>query len=165
MQKYMHKNIRQALPAEYDEIYKMGFDVWGQEQELEIYLEGCRQSPKYKQGTWYVLADECGFLYSSLIKYSFADGSCGIGSIATPLALRKAGHASELIKKSLDLFEKEGIKKTFLFSDIGAAFYEKFGFLQLPLQFQQYKDSICMIRGVKIAEIEQNSAFIPPQYF
>lgn len=161
----MHMHVKKAHPTEYDEIYKMGFDVWGDEQGLEIYLEGCRQSPKYKQGTWYVLVDDRGVLYSSLIKYSFLDGSCGIGSIATPLAFRKAGHASELIKKSLDLFEKEGIKKTFLFSDIGAAFYEKFGFLQLPLKFQQYKDSICMIRGVKIAEIEQDSTFIPPKYF
>lgn len=157
--------IRKAHPHEYDDIYKMGFDVWGEQQELEIYLEECRQSPKYKQGTWYVLADERGLLYSSLIKYSFTEEACGIGSIATPLAFRKQGHASELIKKSLELFEREGIKRTFLFSDIGAVFYEKFGFLQLPEQFQQYKDSICMIRGVKIPEIEQDSTFIPPKYF
>lgn len=157
--------IRKAHPHEYDDIYKMGFDVWGEEQELEIYLEGCRQSPKYKQGTWYVLVDERGLLYSSLIKYLFTEEVCGIGPIATPLAFRKQGHASELIEKSLELFEREGIKRIFLFSEIGAAFYEKFGFLQLPEQFQQYKDSTCMIRGVKILEIEQESTFIPPKYF
>lgn len=157
--------IRKAFEREYDEIYQMGFDVWGDDQDLEIYLEGCRQSPKYKTGVWYVLVDENEVLCSSLIRYSLAENDNGIGSIATPPLKRGQGYASTLIQKALDLFESEGSKKTFLFSDIGAAFYEQFGFFQLPKQFQQYKDSLCMIRGVKITEIEQSSNFVPPKYF
>jgi hypothetical protein len=40
--------IRKAFPAEYDDIYRMGFDAWCDGQCLEDYLDGCRSSPKYK---------------------------------------------------------------------------------------------------------------------
>jgi hypothetical protein len=41
--------FRKAHPEEFDEIYRMGFDVWGEAQALEIYLERDRgfQPPGY----------------------------------------------------------------------------------------------------------------------
>jgi N-acetylglutamate synthase-like GNAT family acetyltransferase len=157
--------IRKALPEEYDEIYRMGFDVWGDGETLENYLDGCRSSPKYQQGYWYVLVDDTGTICSSLIRYSISTDTCGIGSIATPPALRKKGHASMLIVNALKLFECEGFRKTFLFSDIESKFYEKFGFSALSHQHQNYKKSVCMVRGVEVSAIERDAGFQPPKYF
>jgi N-acetylglutamate synthase-like GNAT family acetyltransferase len=157
--------VRKAFPEEYDDIYQMGFDVWGEEQPIEVYLDECRRSTKYQRGCWYVLVDGNGTIFSSLIRYSLATDACGIGSIATPPFLRNKGHASRLITYVLNLFESEGIQKTFLFSDIDSKFYEKFGFFALPRPYQHYESAVCMVRGIKTKDIEQDSRFQPPKYF
>lgn len=157
--------VRKALPEEYDDIFRMGFDAWGEGQSLEVYLAGCRQSPKYQRGCWYVLADDEDRICSSLIRYALAPGVCGIGSIATPPRLRNKGYASELISDALKLFESEGFKVAFLFSDIESRFYERFGFVVLPKRHQHYKDSVCMVRGMDVDAIERDASFLAPQYF
>jgi predicted N-acetyltransferase YhbS len=138
--------IRKAKPSEFDQIYMMGFDVWAEGPEAD-YLVGCRTSSKYARGTWYVLENESGKLVSSLIVYQLSPGQFGIGSIATPVALRKQGYASVLIAKvlaQLDLISTKTI--VFLYSDIEPQFYERFGFVQLPAEAQRYKTTTCMVR-------------------
>jgi hypothetical protein len=34
-----------GVPAEYDTVYRMGFDAWSEGQAMEIYLERCRAFP------------------------------------------------------------------------------------------------------------------------
>jgi ribosomal protein S18 acetylase RimI-like enzyme len=155
--------VRQARPEEHDEIYRMGFDAWGDGRPLEAYLDGCRRSLKYRKGRWYVLADPRGRLRSSLIRYELADGICGIGSIATPPSFRGQGHASRLVALALEKFAAEGFPAAFLFSDIGASFYERFGFLALPKPHQRREGSLCMVRGMDIAAL--GPGFQPPDYF
>ena len=157
--------IHSARPSEYDAIYQMGFDTWGDGQPLEVYLDGCRSSPKYQQGSWYVLKNEHGVICSSLIRYRLGERTCGIGSIATPPQLRKKGFASALVAAALKQFEGEGFQRVFLFSDIDPKFYERFGFIPLPLRFQHYKDSVCMILGASEEQIERSPDFVPPKYF
>ncbi len=157
--------IREPNPSELDDVYRMGFDVWGDGQSIGDYLKGCRASPKYKKGAWFVLVDQEGTLYSSLIAYSLSQNTTGIGSIATPPPLRKRGHASLLIAGVLERFEKEGFKKTFLFSDIDPSFYEKLGFSALPEHLQKHSGSVCMIRGESIEAITQDPLFSLPGYF
>ncbi len=138
---------RQASSTELDEIYRMGFDVWGDGAGETEYLRACRGSPKYEKGRWFVL-EERGNLLSSLILYDFGEGQFGLGSIATPPAVRSQGYASKLILGIVD--EVTGWQKEnnlFLYSDIKPAFYEKLGFTPLPPELQKYKDSTCMIHG------------------
>lgn len=88
------RKIREAIKEDMIEIYKMGFDVWGDNQAYEEYITICQDSNKYKKGKWYVLeATDTKQLLSSLIVYelNLSEDQIvkGIGSIATPLYLRK----------------------------------------------------------------------------
>lgn len=155
--------IRQPRTEEFDEIYKMGFDVWADGSSLENYLEGCRTSPKYRQGEWFVLENN-GNLLSSLLVHSFAENIYGIGSIATNAKLRKNGYTSILIENVLNKLQKQRNSKiTYLYSDINPKFYERFGFKVLPLELQKYKTTACMVRVVD-SEIDFDK-LNPPAYF
>ena len=101
----MSKAFRQAAQDDLDAVYMMGFDVWADGNSAAKYLEGCRASPKYKAGTWYVL-EQKNVLVSSLIVYRLGPARFGIGSIATPNHLRKMGYASDLISWMMYLRSK-----------------------------------------------------------
>ena len=88
----------------------------------------------------------------------------GIGSIATPLYLRKKGYASLLIKETIkQLEQEENYNNFFLYSDIGIEFYKRLGFIVLPNDSQKYKDSVCMYYS-KENDIDSTSLDIP-DYF
>jgi predicted GNAT family N-acyltransferase len=155
--------FRKANPNELDQIYMMGVDVWAEGSALE-YLEACRISPKYARGQCYVLENESGELISSLILYRLGLTRFGIGSIATPKALRRNGSASQLISEVLQHIESESPEaEIFLYSDIAPEFYERFGFLRLPPTAQRFKTSTCMIRSKNIQNFSDPSA--TPEYF
>lgn len=138
--------IRKATPEDLEQIYMMGSDVWSDGDSKKNYLQGCRSSSKYAKGTWYVLA-ESNTLLSSLITYSIGPNQLGIGSIATPLELRKLGYASELIKGVIIKLDKEFNYPTyFLYADIAPEFYTRFLFEPLEQKFQKYQSSVCMIK-------------------
>lgn len=124
-------NVRPADTEDMDTIYLMGFDVWGEGQSEAEYLAGCRGSKKYMLGEWYCLTED-GVVLSSLITYKnqfgLADQYGGIGSIATHPNHRKNGYAGTLIQNCIESHNKEKYLGLLLFSDIGAAYYEKFGF-------------------------------------
>lgn len=146
----MQTDVRQAKVEEYDQIYLMGFDVWADGNSEEEYLAGCRNSPKYKKGTWFVLSIQ-GQLVSSLIIYQLDEYTVGVGSIATPLDLRGKGYASKLISSIIDTFERKNSEmRFFLYSDINPEFYEKFGFTRIDTNAQRYTTTTCMVRGESI---------------
>lgn len=142
--------IRKATSEDMESVYLMGYDVWGENMSSDEYITMCNQSSKYKKGTWYVLENpETKEVISSLIVYDLPSSedrtSRGIGSIATPLALRKRGYASTLIDQVIqELEQNEKCTDFFLYSDIGMEFYNKLNFIELPPAKQKYKDSICM---------------------
>ena len=163
------KKIREATKEDMIEIYKMGYDVWGDNLPIIEYITMCQDSIKYKKGKWYVLeATETQQLLSSLIVYelnlSEKQVVKGIGSIATPLYLRKNGYATLLVKETINKLEQEeNCIDFFLYSDIGIEFYKRLGFVVLPDDSQKYKDSICMYYSK-----ENNSATLSldiPDYF
>lgn len=56
----------------------MGYDAWSDGLSADDYLEQCLSSPKYSQGTWYVLEDGGGLVstngYTEPFKaFSYAD--------------------------------------------------------------------------------------------
>lgn len=163
MTKNYELKIRGPKAEEFDEIYRMGFDVWADGDTLENYFEGCRNSPKYKKGEWFVL-EKSGSLLSSLLVHSFDDNIYGIGSIATNPDQRKNGYASVLIESVINnLQTNRNSKITYLYSDINPEFYERFGFRRLPSELQKYSTTTCMVR---FADFQIDiSKLNPPTYF
>jgi predicted acetyltransferase len=154
---------RVAVTSEFDLIYLMGADAWAEGSKTD-YLTTCRTSLKYKNGTWYVLADDIQ-IFSSLIVYSLAEGQLGIGSISTPISLRKQGHASQLLSEVIHHIEVGYPGATiFLYSDIEPKFYEKFKFVQLPPIAQRYKTTVCMVRGQNNEKLFSDK-LLTPEYF
>ncbi len=146
-----------------DVIYMMGFDAWHDDLDKLSYLQACRESPKYKRGTWYVL-ESSGTPVSSLILYKQGFGLCtgalGIGSIATHPAHRGRGRAKRLIEGVLDTRLCREASAIYLHSDIGAGFYEEFGFSRIGGAGGQ---SLCMVRSSS-SEYVDNLA-VAPRYF
>jgi N-acetylglutamate synthase-like GNAT family acetyltransferase len=141
-------NIRQPRTDEFDTIYLMGFDVWSDGATDGTYLEGCRNSPKYRSGQWWIAEHPAQGLVSSLLVHSFGPNVYGIGSIATPTSKRQHGYASHLISKTIELLENENnATHIYLYSDIEPKFYERFGFVILPPDFQKYETTTCMLRA------------------
>ena len=144
-----------------DAVFMMGFDAWSDGQDERRYLDSCRSSRKYREGLWWVLA-EGETLLSALTTYRLSESSAGIGSIATPPALRGRGHASRLIKGVISELEQAGHARTmFLFSDIEPSFYIPFGFIALAAEKQKKPGSVCMVR----CSATDVSALTAPAYF
>ncbi len=57
----------------------------------------------------------------------------GIGAVFTPPAERRRGHAAALIERIVDDAAREGIWAAMLFSEIGPRYYERLGFVSLPM--------------------------------
>ena len=57
----------------------------------------------------------------------------GIGAVFTPPLHRGKGYASQLIEQLLEMEQKEGVLLAGLFSEIGAGYYERFGFRPVPI--------------------------------
>jgi hypothetical protein len=56
----------------------------------------------------------------------------GIGAVFTPVELRGRGHARALIERLIAEARGDGCELALLFSEIGAAYYERLGFRALP---------------------------------
>lgn len=156
--------VRKARVGELERIYRMGFDAWAEGSPEPTYLETCRTSPKYAQGSWYVLADGAQ-LFSSLIVHALDEHRIGIGSIATPPDLRNKGFASTLVRCVVAEIQRFHSDATlFLYSDIRPEFYEKLGFVRLPPRAQRYRTSVCMALGSDIARFSEDASRTP-EYF
>src|SRR5262245_42024754 len=88
----------------------------------------------------FALIDDAGALLASAKRYRHdvtLDGRdgwmCGIGAVFTPDDRRGRGHASRLIEMLLAQARTEGAVMAALFSEIGTAFYERLGFISIPL--------------------------------
>jgi predicted N-acetyltransferase YhbS len=84
---------------------------------------------------------ENGRLLATAKRYDLSlriDGSdvdaIGLGAVFTPAALRRRGHAAELIRRMLDEAAARGGRFAVLFSEIAPRYYEHLGFRQLPLR-------------------------------
>lgn len=139
--------VRKAREEDLNAIYMMGFDVWGIETTEPDYLRACRDSAKYKKGTWYIL-EKNTLPISSLIVYekqfSLPEKCAGIGSVATGQEYRSRGYGAHLISNVLALLKEQNISAVYLFSDIAPHYYQQFGFELISGQ-QPYNDTHCMV--------------------
>lgn len=164
----MHEmDFRLAGPADLEQIFMMGFDVWSEGADQETYLATCRSSPKYARGQWYVLDQEQAPV-SALIVYSIDEEHSvfGLGSIATRVPSRKQGYARKLIAAVMaHICEASPEAKFFLYSDIAPEFYARLGFIKLPKALQLYADTECMICPAAALTLLEAKQFSVPKYF
>ncbi|SDH49385.1 GNAT family N-acetyltransferase [Desulfosporosinus hippei] len=158
--------FRQALPQEINHIFNEGFKEWSKNRTFEQYCSDNAKEDVY--GTRYVL-DVDNEIVSSLILLKLKDiagrKAFGIGSVLTPKIHAGNGYATQLLKSCIQK-EKEDCF-FFLFSDINPEFYIKFNFKILPLKFQRYEKSVCMVycNDVNWNELLNCSVDSIPNYF
>ncbi len=112
-------------------IYMMGFDVWHGGAARDAYLRGCRSSPKYSQGRWFVLqsgSEPCSSMIVYQQGFALPPGCLGIGSIATQPIHRKQGLATRMIDEFLQRPMSRAAPAIYLHSDIDVRFYQRHGF-------------------------------------
>ena len=160
-----------ARPEEYDAVYRMGFDAWGEGLDLNGFLDVCRASPKYAGGRWFVVREGAEPV-SSVLVHDFAawDGYAvrGIGSLATCPARRCSGAGGALLEHVTRLLvsqEEAGV--VFLYSDIDSIFYEKRGFQVLADRDQRHRPSqlmACFCPTLDMSFVDRNVHRLP-SYF
>lgn len=155
---------------EYETIYLMGVDVWGEGVSQSEYFIECRNSTKYARGTWLVLSQTCDSTpVSSILAHDFGEylgqyRFFGVGSLATSLAVRKQGYGSKLLGLTVSALYEQGATHLFLCADIAPEFYGKAGFR--PFRTLS-NGSIQMFHGVSDPTGEKLTLFADhiPNYF
>ena len=153
-----------GYPEDFEGIYLMGRDMWGEDTPLERYLNDCRSSEKYRLGQWYVLSIE-ERLVSSLIVYencfNIPEGWRGIGSVATDSECRRHGYAAELVRTVSSGLKQAGAFGIFLFSDVNPEFYEALGF-EITKGQSSTETPLCMRLTFQKKDYPQSAV---PSYF
>ncbi len=87
----------------------------------------------------YALVDPRGRLLTSAKRYDFTvrlDGrdrqAIGVGAVFTPESRRGHGYAAVIIDRLLESARSDGRELALLFSEIGASYYKRLGFIPVP---------------------------------
>ena len=127
-----------------DQIVSLTFDIWNEGLSERGYSQWNAAQLRTPWGRQHLhrlaLVDDAGQLLATAKRYRLPirlDGRdgwmTGIGAVFTPPSQRGKGHASKLIEELLEIERKEGALLAGLFSEIGASYYERFGFRTIPL--------------------------------
>ena len=137
--------VIQAAGALLDQILDQTFPVWGEGLSRHGYGQWNRAQELTAWGRGHLrrfaLVDDSGRLLASAKRYDLTlrvDGkivpTLGIGAVFTPLSERGRGHAHALIAALEEAARRDGARAALLFSEIGASYYERFGFTTVPVQ-------------------------------
>ena len=158
-----------------DEVFLMGYDAWGAGLPVEMYLDSCLASYKYKKGSFYILEDSSGKFLSSCIAYPLSafggvvsERAVGIGSLATSMSERNKGYATLLLSMLMAELERDGVDAFFIHSDIPPKLYENLGFIAAPSRVRNKSDgAVPMLRlsGDREVTKELWQELIMPSYF
>lgn len=153
----------------------MGYDAWGGGLPVDMYLDSCLASYKYKQGQFYVLEDNSLKILSSCIIYPLAafggvvaERAVGIGSIATVEEERHRGYATLLLSMLMAELERDGVDAFFIHSEIPPRMYENLGFAPAPERYRNKAEgTVPMLRlaGGRAVPKELWQELIMPTYF
>jgi predicted N-acetyltransferase YhbS len=126
-----------------DAVYRESHLLWGSGLGFDEYrglwrdLSGTAWVRRH--AVFHAWVDDDGRLLSSVKLYrpllrigELTARATVIGALFTPERLRGRGHATALVEAVLRLARRRGDALVLLFSDIGTAFYEPFGFRALP---------------------------------
>jgi predicted N-acetyltransferase YhbS len=128
-----------------DAIYRESHALWGSGLTLEDYTGLWHDLKRTKWGRrhagFYVWVDDRGRVLSSVKLYHPRVRVAGqtsratvIGALFTPAAMRRRGHASDLVRAVLSRARERDEHVAMLFSDIGTDYYATFGFRALPAE-------------------------------
>ncbi|MGI2326795.1 GNAT family N-acetyltransferase [Planococcus sp. YIM B11945] len=134
--------FRQAKTSEFEAIYRMGYEEWPKGRSLAQYIEDNQKEEAV--GTRFVLANRNDEAVASLMLLRFQPYLFGIGSVVVAPAFRSQGLGKQLIEGCVRLYPDAAFM---LYSEIGTAYYERFGFKALPEEFQQSRKGICMLKA------------------
>ena len=127
-----------------DQILGLTFEIWNEGLTRHAYEQwntAQLRTPWARQHLHrFALVDDAGQLLATAKRYRYRvrlDGRigwmAGIGAVFTPHLRRGKGYASQLIERLLDIERREGALFAALFSEIGPVFYERLGFVPIPL--------------------------------
>jgi GNAT superfamily N-acetyltransferase len=128
-----------------DQIISLTYDIWNEGLTERGYSQWNAAQLRTPWGRAHLqrlaLVDDAGRLLATAKRYRFRvrlDGRAGwmsgIGAVFTPPLQRGRGYAARLIEQLLEIERKEGALLAGLFSEIGAAYYERFGFRTVPIE-------------------------------
>ena len=131
-----------ADPAAHEAVLDQTYPQWGEGLTRHAYGAWNRAQMNTPWGRAHLervtLVDE-GRILSSAKRYQFeaviggvAGRVLGLGAVFTPPDVRGQGHAGRLIREMLGDAERNGASCALLFSEIGAAYYERLGFIAVP---------------------------------
>lgn len=135
------------VPAEgplLEEILDLTLPVWGEGLSRTAYAQWNAAQLRTRWGREHLqrfaLVGDDGQLLATAKRYRFdarLDGRdgvvAGIAAVFTPPALRGQGHATAMIRGLLAAEQQAGAMAAALFSEIGASFYQRLGFVPVPL--------------------------------
>ena len=127
-----------------EEILDHTFPIWNEGLSRPAYGQWNRAQVKTPWARSHLqrsaTIDDNGRLLATAKEYRFdvrVDGRdgwmCGIGAVFTPDDRRGHGHASALVGEISRRAQREGALLASLFSEIGAEFYARLGFVGVPL--------------------------------
>jgi len=136
-----------VVPAEgalLEQILDHSFPIWNEGLTRLAYAQWNAAQLKTPWGREHLrrfaLVSDDGELLASAKRYRYdvrVDGRdgwmSGIGAVITPPSLRGRGYASVLIERLVEQERADGALFASLFSEIGAPFYERLGFSEVPL--------------------------------
>lgn len=120
------------------------FPIWHESLTREAYgrWNGAQLKTPWGRGHLqrFALVADDGTLLASAKRYRYPvrlDGRegwmCGVGAVFTPRPQRGRGRASQIVEQLVEQSRQEGALLAGLFSEIGAAFYQRLGFAVVPL--------------------------------
>jgi GNAT superfamily N-acetyltransferase len=127
-----------------DQIISLTYDIWNEGLTERGYSQWNAAQLRTPWGRAHLqrlaLVDDAGRLLATAKRYRYRvrlDGRVGwmsgIGALFTPPLQRGKGYASQLIEQVLEMEQKEGALLAGLFSEIGAGYYERFGFRPIAI--------------------------------
>ena len=136
-----------ATRAQIDRITRETHALWGgglsYEDYRDLWEELGRSAWAERWARYYVWQDDDGQILSSLklyrprLRVGERVGRCAVlGAVFTPSRLRRRGHAADTVQAVLDESARAEDMAALLFSDIGTAYYARFGFRALPAREQ-----------------------------
>lgn len=135
-------NFRKAHKHEFETLYQMGHKEWPKGRSLDQYIFDNQKEESF--GCRYVLIDDADQIAASLMLLQFKPYLYGLGSIVAAPTFRKKGFGAELITRCLALQPDSAF---LLYSEIGADYYERFGFQALPEEYQPSPPAVCMLKA------------------
>jgi GNAT superfamily N-acetyltransferase len=127
-----------------EQILDLTHAIWGEGLNRTAYAQWNAAQLRTRWGREHLqrfaLIDDQGRVLATAKRYRFEarlDGRtgnvAGIAAVFTPPDRRGRGHATSLIEELIAQEQRAGAMAAVLFSEIGAAFYERLGFLAVPL--------------------------------